>query len=578
MSRTLLVYPRFPETFWGYQRALRLLGLRATHPPLGLLTVAGMLPKDTELRLVDLNRETLDAEHLRWAEIVLTGGMRIQRPSVQGVVDRCVAERVPVVIGGPDATSSCHELPAEAHIVLGEAESPRLADALRGMVDCRERVVLDLRQESLGIDESPLPRYDIVDIHNYASMALQMSRGCPFKCEFCDIPFLFGNRTRYKSVDRALAELDLLYQRGWRGTVFWVDDNFIGNKRSCKDILPHVVDWQRRHGMPFQFYTQASINLAGDPDLLDLMRAAGFDNVFIGIETPVEESLLETRKLQNMRFNLLDSVKTLQRAGMEVMAGFIIGFDNDPTDIDAHLIRFIQDSGIPVAMTGLLTAIPGSPLYDRFKAEGRLLESAAEHEGNNTFEFAFNFKTAREPENLIRAYKNVLMEVYGKPENYFDRVLELYRRLGRQPVSTPPLSRRRVAAMIRSLLMIPTSSYGRSYAKFLFRTLRRHPSRFLDAFRKGIVGLHFYQLTHERLAVDEFSSFVSAAVERVREAYARGRHEGGKLAAQVLADGQEEIKNLPLQVRREARKLYEDLENTLAAIAASLEPAPITTS
>jgi radical SAM superfamily enzyme YgiQ (UPF0313 family) len=575
MPRVLLVYPQFPETFWGYQRALRFLGLRATHPPLGLLTVAGILPEEFELRLVDLNVGTVGAEDWRWADIVLTGGMMIQRPSVERIVEQCLAAQVPVVIGGPDVTSSSQDLPAAAHLVLGEAESPKLIGALSEMIVAKERIVLDLRDESRGISDSPLPRYDIIEMNNYASMALQMSRGCPFQCEFCDIPTLFGNRTRYKSVESTLAELDLLLERGWRGSIFWVDDNFIGNRRSCKDILPAVVDWQQIHGRPFQFYTQASVNLAADQELLDLMRSAGFDSVFLGIETCVEESLQETKKLQNTRFDLLESVKKVQRAGLEVMAGFIIGFDNDPEDIDCRLVRFIQESGIPVAMTGLLTALPGSPLYERLKVEGRLLDAAVERAGNNTFQFSFNFKTVQDAGSLIKAYKNVLLEVYGKPENYFRRVTELYRNLGRQLASRTPLTRRRLRACLRSFLMIPTSKYGWSYGKFLLRTLLRYPSRFQDAVRRGIVGLHFHQLTCERLAIQEFNSFVSSGVERVRAAYTQGRQQGVKLAAQVLADGRKRLRKLPATVRDEMRTLYEELELTLTSLAVARLPVGV---
>lgn len=572
MPRALLVYPQFPETFWGYQRALRFLGLRATHPPLGLLTVAGMLPKEYQLRLVDLNVRPVEVEDWHWADIVLTGGMMIQRPSVERIVEQCQANQVPVVIGGPDATSSNRDQPAAAHLVLGEAESPELIAALGEMIVAKERVVLDLRDESRGISDSALPRYDVIKMKNYASMALQMSRGCPFKCEFCDIPSLFGNRTRYKSVESTLAELDLLYARGWRGSVFWVDDNFIGNKKSCKDILPAVVDWQQRRGRPFLFYTQASVNLAADQELLDLMRGAGFDSVFLGIETCVIESLQETNKLQNTRFDLLESVKTVQRAGLEVMAGFIIGFDNDPIDIDRHLVRFIQQSGIPVAMTGLLTVVPGSPLYDRLKVEGRLLDAAVEREGNNTFQFSFNFQTVQDAGSLIKAYKNVLLEVYGKPENYFRRVTELYRNLGRQFSSRAPLSIRRLRACVRSFLMIPYSKYGWSYGKFLLRTLLRYPSRFQDAVRRGIVGFHFHQLTRERLAIQEFSSFVSSSIERVQEAYSQGRQEGAKLASQVLADARKRLRKLPHTVGDEMRALYEELEFALTSLA--IAPLP----
>jgi hypothetical protein len=256
---------------------------------------------------------------------------------------------------------------------------------------------------------------------------------------------------------------------------------------------------------------------------------------------------------------------------MEVMAGFIIGFDSDPLDIDRHLIRFIQDSGIPVAMTGLLTALPGSPLYDRFKAEGRLLETGTDREGDNTFQFAFNFKTVQDEAGLIAAYKNVLLQVYGTPKNYFRRVETLFRNLRGRPAARQRLTRRRLSALLRSLLKVPFSRYGWSYGAFLLRTLWRHPERLSLAVRQGIIGVHFHQVTHDRLAAHEFGCFVGAAIERVREAYASGRQEGPKIAAQVLADGRRRLKELPSTVRDEMRALHEELELTLRAYAVSWE-------
>jgi len=563
MSKILLVYPRFPETFWGFQRALKMLGKRATHPPLGLLTVAGLLPDHHQLRLLDLNVEEATQEHWRWADLVLTGGMMIQRPSVEWIVEQCERSRTPVVVGGPDATACGAEIHPAAHIVLGEAENLRLVAALEEMLSAGQRIVLDLRQENTAFGESPLPRYDLIDRRHYSSMALQMSRGCPFKCEFCDIPALFGNITRYKSVESTLAELDLLYEWGWRGSVFWVDDNFIGNKKSAKQILPHVRDWQLRHGVPFQFYTQASVNLGGNPVLIDLMAQSGFDSVFLGIETPIEESLKETHKLQNIRFDLLESVRAIQRAGLEVMAGFIVGFDNDPPDVDKYIVRFIQKAGIPTAMSGLLLALPESPLYDRLKSEGRLLEVSAEKAGNNTFEFGFSFKTVQDEEVLIAAYKRILLETFGKPENYFRRVETLHRNLGDRSYSGQSLTLGRFIAFLRSLLMIPWSNYGRTYGKFLIRTILRSPRRFSNAVRQGVIGLHFHRLTLDRLTVNEFGDFVSTAKGQVHEAYTRERKEGIRVAVEVLRDGRRRLRNSPRTVKSEVKKRFKEFKLAL---------------
>lgn len=501
MTNVLLVYPRFPETFWGYQRALKLIGIAATHPPLGLLTVAGTLPEDRyRFHLVDLNVTELEKQDLDWADVVLTGGMMIQRPSTEWIIRQANDAHLPVVVGGPDVTS-CHEaIQGSAHLVLGEADQQAFALKFDELCRTCDPMVVDLRGTPPDLNAAALPRYDIVSTHDYASVAIQVSRGCPFKCEFCDIPELFGRTTRYKSADRTIQELEMLYTSGWRGSVFWVDDNFIGNKTLAKRLLPDIVEWQRAHGMPFSLYTQASVNMASDDELLELMVESGFDSVFLGIETPLEDSLRETRKIQNVKHDLMSSIRHIQEAGMEVMAGFIIGFDNDPPDVDQHIIRFIQKSGIPVAMTGLLTPLPASPLFDRLKEEGRLLPESVSRQGDNTFQFDFRFQTVQRPESLIQAYENVLRAVYGTPKNYFERVETLYSNLGTKSFNNAPVEVRKLLGFLRSLLLIPTSRYGWSYARFLIRVVFRYPFRFPDAVRQGIVGLHLYQVTQERLA------------------------------------------------------------------------------
>ncbi len=570
MTRVLLVYPKFPKTFFGLQRTLKFLGLRSTHPPLGLLTVAGTFPPDYELRLVDMNATRLREADIKWADIVLTGGMMLQRPSTEWVIEQCNRMKVPVVVGGPDATSSHDKIKGNPHLVLGEAEGDQVIGTFERMLASREQIVLDLRDETPNVNESPMPRYDLLRMNQYLHMAIQLSRGCPFQCEFCDIPELFGRVPRYKSEERVIRELDELYRRGWRGDVFWVDDNFIGNKKSAKELLPSIAAWQKAHGKPFHFYTQTSVNLAGDDELLSAMVKAGFYSVFLGIETPVEASLLETKKVQNVKYDLLESIRKIQGSGMEVMAGFIIGFDNDPDDIDRHLINFIQDSGIPSALVGLLSAIPSSPLYARLEKENRLIPAHAVRKGDATLQFAFNFKTAKDPKILVKAFTSVLREVYGEPDNYFRRVENLFAHHGkkRSPVPRLPFISF-VQLFVRVALKIPTSAYGRAFARFLRRVFSKYPKRLPDAVRHGVVGWHFYELTRERVAAAEFEGFVSSAIEAAGEANGRERGKGLQHAELVLADAREKLRRLPAASKADMRVLYEEFEGILNARAAS---------
>src|SRR5574341_610300 len=333
--KVLLVYPEFPETYWSFRHALRFESKRAAFPPLGLLTVSAMLPEAWERRLVDLNVQPLKAADIEWADLVMVSAMLVQKQSLLRVVAMCKERGKRVAAGGPYVST-------------------------RG---------------------KPLPDFRLADIKRYSAMPVQYSRGCPFQCEFCDIIEIYGRVPRTKSNEQMLAELDALLRLGWRGMVFIVDDNFIGNKRNVKKLLPELADWSERHGRPFSFITEASVNLAEDDELLDGMRRARFRRVFLGIETPVEASLKEAQKGQNLRGDLLDSVRKIQSYGMEVMAGFIVGFDNDPDDIFERQIRFIRESAIPMAMVGLLSALPDTQLWRRLEREGRLL---VESTGNNT--------------------------------------------------------------------------------------------------------------------------------------------------------------------------------------------------
>ncbi|HEV2665428.1 MAG TPA: radical SAM protein, partial [Blastocatellia bacterium] len=346
--KTLLVYPEFPDTYWSFRHALSFEGKRSAFPPLGLLTISAMLPDAWERRLVDMNVQPLKAADIEWADVVFCSAMLVQKDSLRRVVELCKAEGKRVVIGGPYVTTSAEHLPEADHIFLGEAETT-FPEFVRDL-DRGEPKRIYQAAERPALSETPIPHFQLADLKHYSAMSVQYSRGCPFQCEFCDIIEIYGRVPRTKSNEQMLAELDALFRLGWRGMVFIVDDNFIGNKRNVKKLLPALADWSERHGRPFSFITEASVNLAEDEELLDGMRRAHFRRVFLGIETPVEASLKEAQKGQNMRGNLLDSVRRIQNYGMEVMAGFIVGFDNDPDDIFERQIEFIRESAIPLAM------------------------------------------------------------------------------------------------------------------------------------------------------------------------------------------------------------------------------------
>ena len=352
----LLIYPEFPDTFWSFKYALNFLGKRAAQPPLGLMTVAALLPKSWKKRLVDVNVERLRDRDLDWADVVMLSGMHIQRESLVAIVEQCRERGLPTVVGGPIASSlSAAELKAD-HVVIGEAE-----DLIAGLARDLELGTAEpvyQAAERPEMSSSPLPDLSLIKMHRYSTMTVQYSRGCPFNCEFCDIIEIYGRRPRTKAVAQVLAELDQLRAAGWREAVFIVDDNFIGNKARARELCVALAEWRGQHRTNFDFNTEASLNLADDPELMQLMKEAGFISVFLGIETPDESGLIASNKLQNTRRSLLESVATIQSYGIQVMGGFILGFDTDGDDIFDLMVEFIQKSGIPIAMVGLLQAMP----------------------------------------------------------------------------------------------------------------------------------------------------------------------------------------------------------------------------
>ena len=361
--KVLLVYAEFPITYWGFQYATRMVGQKATLPPLGMLTLAAMLPPSWHLRMIDRNAHPLEDADLRWADVVMVGGMLIQTESMRDTLQRAARLGKRTVVGGP-APTTAPELFESADVVFrGEAEGR--IDALAAAIAASGRVILDAPEDRPDVTTSPIPRYDLVTLSDYSSVSLQYSRGCPYLCEFCDIIEIFGRRPRVKTAPQVLRELTTLYESGYRGRIFFVDDNFIGNRRAVRKMLPEITAFQRERNYPFSFYTEATVDLASDTKLTAEMVQAGFGSVFLGIETPSAASLKESGKTQNLRIDLRDAIDTLTRAGLEIMGGFIVGFDNDDQEIFRIQREFISDAPIPLAMVGLLSALPGTALWRR---------------------------------------------------------------------------------------------------------------------------------------------------------------------------------------------------------------------
>ena len=484
--KILFVYPQYPDTFWSFKHALKFVSKKAAFPPLGLLTVAAMLPQEWEKKLVDLNIDPLTDKDLHWADYVFISAMVVQKASVEEVVARCKKLGVKTVAGGPLFTARPDDFTDIDHLVLDEAEitlAPFLADLEKGCARHRYNT-----NERPDISVTPVPMWSLIKMKQYGSMSLQYSRGCPFDCEFCDIVALNGRNPRTKNKEQFIAELESLYKSGWLGSVFIVDDNFIGNKKKLKsEILPAIIDWKNRKKYPFAFATEASINLADDEELTKLMVSAGFDVVFVGIETPNAESLVECTKGQNQNRDLVASVKKLQQAGLEVQGGFIVGFDSDPESIFQAQIDFIQKSGIVTAMVGLLTAPTGTRLYKRLREEGRLLTSSS---GNNT-DSTLNFIPKMDPQRLVAGYKQILDTIYS-PKAYYQRLKTFLQEY--KPMRTNPgkIHSHQVKAFFRSIWFLGILGAGREhYWKLFVSYLTTSPPKFARFILLSVYGYHF---------------------------------------------------------------------------------------
>lgn len=510
--KVLLVYPQYPDTFWSFKHALKFIFKKATFPPLGLLTVAAMLPEEWEKKLVDLNTTTLTDKDLKWADYVFLSAMVAQQNSAREVVDRCKKLGTKIVAGGPFFSPGYEDsgfFEDIDHLILGEAENilPRfLEDLEKG---CAQHIYAS--REFPDIRKTPVPLWSLIDRKKYQSMSIQYSRGCPFNCEFCDIIILNGHRPRTKDKSQIISELDALYDWGWRASVFFVDDNFIGNKRKLKsEILPAIIKWMEEKKRPFSFFTEASINLADDEELMRLMSEAGFDMVFVGIESPNEESLVECNKLPNKDRDLLASVKKMQNYGLQVQGGFIVGFDSDPLSIFKSQIDFIQKSGIVTAMVGVLMAPPQTRLYKRLKEENRLLPKGS---GDNT-DGSTNFIPKMGYETLARGYKHVVDTIYA-PKQYYERIKTFLREYKPSNKGKFKISLVHFIAWIRSMWVLGVQEKGRiHYWKLFVWTLLKKPKTFKLSMTLAVQGFHFRKVA-EKIRVSLTSDI--HRLEQIRE-------------------------------------------------------------
>ena len=490
--KVLLVYPEFPDTYWSFRHALKFEGKQAAFPPLGLLTVSAMLPETWERRLVDMNVETLWPDDIEWADMVFVSAMIVQNESLESVVELCHSMDKKVVVGGPYVSTSSERLPNADHIFIGEAETtlPEFINDLELGI-ARKIYKADERPSLLN---TPAPDFSLIDMRQYSAMNVQYSRGCPFNCEFCDIIEIYGRVPRTKSNAQMLAELDALKATGWHGMVFIVDDNFIGNKKNVRLFMPDLIEWSRANGQPFSFITEASVNLAEDDALLQQMEDAGFRRVFLGIETPVEESLKEAQKGQNTRRNLLESIHKIQSYGMEVMAGFIVGFDSDPDDIFDLQMKFIRESGIPLAMVGLLTALPDTQLWRRLEKEGRLLDVSS---GNNT-DCSINFVPKMNQTRLVEGYKSILRNIYS-PKEYYQRALDCLSRFHKDRIEPRQTTiGEDLRAFFSIILTLGIRDRSRlQFWNYFYQLLRHHSQDLAHGLTLAAMGYHFRQVTEK---------------------------------------------------------------------------------
>ena len=500
--KILMVYPKYPDTFWSYSEILSLIDKKAIFPPLGLLTVASMLPEDWEIKLIDNNVGILMDEDLKWADMVFISAMIVQKDDVLAILQRCAEFDKNVVAGGPLFSASWDEYEGLGidHFVLGEAEIT-LPEFLKDLENNTPQYIYRSEKRP-ELTLTPIPMWSLIDFNDYFSALVQYSRGCPFNCEFCDIIVMNGRIPRTKTPGQIISELQIIYDTGYTGMLFFVDDNFIGNKRKTKILLPQIIEWQQDHGYPFYFFTESSINLAQDEELMDMMGEANFKNVFLGIETPSLESLKECGKYQNLKIDLVESIKIIQRQGIQVMGGFILGFDNDKDDVFDAMIEYIQKTGILTAMVGLLNALPGTRLWDRVKKEGRLLQAGT---GENT-DANTNIIPKMGMKKLVDGYIHVLKTIYD-PKIYYKRIeilletltlnekVRKFKQASSGEKKGSGFSKEDIKIFLRTFKVIVLKSRnGFRFLRLIVRTARKKPELVDAAVELAIFGHHFEKI------------------------------------------------------------------------------------
>jgi radical SAM superfamily enzyme YgiQ (UPF0313 family) len=495
--KVLLVFPKYPASFWSFKYALRFISKKAAVPPLGLITVSAMLPQSWQKKLIDMNVTSLKTSDLLWADYVFISAMYIQKESVSNVIEECMKHKIKIVAGGPLFTQEYDNYPQIDHFILNEAEitlHPFLRDLETGIPPQR----IYKTDEYADIRSTPAPDYHLLSMKDYAFMNFQVSRGCPYQCDFCEITTLLGHKVRMKDTSQIIEELEKLFNLNWRGPVVIVDDNFIGDKKIIKnDLLPAMKKWMKAHKYPFIFNAETSVNLADDEELMTLMVEAGFTSTFVGIETPEEKSLQDCNKKQNGNRDLLHSVKKMQNAGLQVSGGFIVGFDSDTPAVFERQIDFIQKSGIVAAMVGLLNAPKNTKLYKRLEAENRITIEAT---GNNC-DSSMNFVPKMNLQELMEGYENIIQNIYAtKP--YYTRIRQFLLNYKRAQGKQMKIEFFHVGAFIKSMVIIGMLNKGRrEYWKLMIWTILRRPSLLVDAITFAVYGYHFriiYGLTSSR--------------------------------------------------------------------------------